>query len=168
MRQNKLSASSNFPDPERLTVILATAESEKKLGQDIRQKVFVQEQGVPPEREIDGHDEGASHYLALLGNAPIGTARSRPLEDGSVKIERVSIIKELRGYGWGHILMEKILRQVLKQGHHKALIHAQVAVAPFYERLNFTAVGSEFIEAGIKHIEMVASIEADTLTKSSV
>jgi predicted GNAT family N-acyltransferase len=124
----------------------------------IRYLVFQLEQGVDPALEFDQHDRQAEHILAYLNDAPVGTARLRSLDDRTVKIERVAVLKEFRGQGIGQKLMEFLLNQSL---HHQAqgrsltiAINAQESVRAFYEKLGFIAEGDPFSEAGIPHIRM--------------
>ena len=66
------------------------AEHRFKLVQ-VRTAVFVDEQGVPPEIEMDSEDAGCHHLLALLGEEAVGTARL--LADG--RIGRLAVLKPI-------------------------------------------------------------------------
>ena len=74
----------------------------------IRRKVFVEEQAVPEELELDAHDATAVHLLAVADGRPVGTARL--LIDGDhAKIGRVAVLAETRGTGAGAALMRAAL-----------------------------------------------------------
>jgi predicted GNAT family N-acyltransferase len=124
--------------------------SEKEV-RAIRNKVFVEEQGVPPELEWDGHDERSYHVLAY---APDGTAigTGRLLQDGH--IGRVAVLMEWRGKGVGRALLEMLLVIANKMGYDEVKLHAQTRVINFYKKRGFTKQGKEFMEAGIPHIAM--------------
>ena len=62
-----------------LSVTIATSDLQREMGSEIREQVFIHEQGVPPQEEHDGQDRTATHYLALLDGVPIGAARARKL-----------------------------------------------------------------------------------------
>lgn len=47
----------------------------------VRQKVFVEEQQVDVEQEIDEYDSEALHLVVYKGTAPIGAGRFRMVED---------------------------------------------------------------------------------------
>ena len=68
--------------------IICNYESHTKEICAIRHKVFVGEQNVPVELEIDGLDDEAKHALAFVDGVPIGTGRI--LSDGH--IGRVAVL----------------------------------------------------------------------------
>jgi len=117
----------------------------------IREAVFIAEQSVPPELEWDADDTTAIHFLALEGDFPIGTARLLP--DG--QIGRLSVLKDWRGLKVGDALMDAVITQAEQRGLKQQMLSAQVQATRFYERLGFTIVSSEFLEAGIPHVDMV-------------
>jgi predicted GNAT family N-acyltransferase len=125
--------------------------SSQKDLRDIRTKVFVEEQGVPPELEWDGLDEASYHVLACAPDgSPIGTGRL--LQDG--RIRRLAVLPEWRGKGVGRALLELLLVIANKMGNEVVELHAQTQVVGFYRKGGFTRHGKEFIEAGIPHVTM--------------
>lgn len=120
----------------------------------IREAVFISEQHVPPELEWDADDAGATHFLACEGDYAVGTARLLP--DG--EIGRVSVLKDWRGLKIGDALMHAVIEQAEQRQLHPQRLSAQVHAAPFYERLGFTVVGEEFLEAGLAHVDMVRKV----------
>jgi predicted GNAT family N-acyltransferase len=117
----------------------------------IRESVFIQEQGVSPEQEWDSDDAKATHFLAYEGDFAVGTARL--LADGS--IGRMSVLKDWRGLHIGERLLKAAVTEAERLGLKQQFLTAQVHAAGFYERLGFTAVSEEFLEAGIPHIDML-------------
>ncbi|KPJ92039.1 MAG: hypothetical protein AMJ53_10195 [Gammaproteobacteria bacterium SG8_11] len=117
----------------------------------IRYQVFVNEQNVPPELELDEHDAGCDHLLAYdeHGNA-IGTARLMP--DGH--IGRMAVLAEFRGKGVGSKLLTDIIVLARDKGIKVLTLHAQSQAVGFYEKHQFHIVGDEFLEAGIAHVKM--------------
>jgi len=126
----------------------------------VRRAVFVGEQGVPESRELDGKDGDATHLVASDGDRPIGTARLRRRDDGSrgddkaAKIERVAVVADRRGEGVGRELMDEAEALAAASGYDRIVLHAQLPVVPFYERLGYEPVGGVFEDAGIDHREM--------------
>lgn len=130
------------------------AKEELQACLDIRMKVFVKGQQVPIQEELDGKDEGSDHYLLLLDNIPIGTARVRFLGD-IAKIERVAILESHQGQGLGKAIMQTILSDLKdKKTVLTAKLGAQTYAIPFYEKLGFSVYSEEYLDAGIPHKDM--------------
>ena len=121
----------------------------------IRNIVFVKEQCVPKNIEMDGKDVDCNHFLICKKNEPIGTAR---LQSGG-KIERVSILKTERKKGLGTKLMKFIINSARKKDLEKVYLHSQMDSIDFYKSLGFKTKGEMFQEAGIKHVLMVMENE---------
>jgi len=119
----------------------------------LRRAVFVDEQGVAPEIDVDGRDESCTQFLAWVNGVPIGTARMRPVDDVA-KAERVAVLDDFRRHGVGQALMNVLEASARAQGLHTVLVHAQQAAVPFYERIGYVASGAQFLEAGIPHLAM--------------
>lgn len=117
----------------------------------LRHEVFVLEQHVTLEEEIDGRDADALHFLAVRDGRAVGTARV--LFDGDVAIiGRVCVLKPERGRGTGAEIMRQILADLRAQKNLvRASLGAQLHAIAFYEGLGFHAEGPEFDDAGIPH-----------------
>ncbi|MGK3996337.1 GNAT family N-acetyltransferase [Sorangium sp. So ce1024] len=120
----------------------------------LRHEVFVVEQAVPADIEVDELDEGAQHYVVLEGGEVVATMRIVPYED-ALKVGRVAVRKDRRGAGLGRRLLEEAIRIAAAQGARALVLNAQVAAAPFYRKLGFVEEGPIFDEAGIPHTRMV-------------
>lgn len=121
---------------------------------NVRYQVFQVEQGVSAAEEFDGLDDQSQHLLAYLGQEAIGTTRMRWLDDTTVKVERVAVLPAARGLGVGRQLMEVALRHLTEQRVAIVLVHAQLQVESFYQKLGFAPEGKIFAEAGIQHVKM--------------
>lgn len=121
----------------------------------IRMEVFVHEQGVPAEEEMDDLDATAVHVLAWLDGEPVGTGRLVPLGSDRGKIGRMAVRAPCRGRGVGSAVMSRLIEIALERGIRVITLAAQLHAIPFYERFGFTARGEVFVEAGIEHREMV-------------
>jgi len=120
----------------------------------IRFEVFVQEQNVPAEIELDDMDAVCLHAVAYdAAGTPIGTGRLLP--DGH--IGRMAVRKAARGTGVGGALLQVLMEQARARGDKQVALSAQTHAAPFYERHGFAIDGDEFFEAGIAHINMQLS-----------
>ncbi|MBP2251737.1 putative GNAT family N-acyltransferase [Halarchaeum solikamskense] len=120
----------------------------------VRYAVFVDEQGVPASVEVDDHEAEATHFLARVDGAAVGTARYRTAESGAAKIERVAVRDTHRGEGWGARLMDAAEARAREAGHDRAVLDAQTSAAGFYAARGYERVGGVFDEAGIPHVTM--------------
>jgi predicted GNAT family N-acyltransferase len=136
----------------RVKRVSSRQELEKAFA--IRMRVFVKEQGVPEEIEMDRDDNRAFHLLAFEGKQAVGTARV-VMRHRSAKIGRMAVLKRYRRRGIGTKLLKRAIATATKQGAQRIYLHAQVPVIDFYEALTFHCVGSVFKEAGIPHRKMV-------------
>ncbi len=120
----------------------------------LRTRVFVEEQGVPPEVERDAADATAVHAVAR-DDAGRVVATGRLLErDGRAAIGRMAVEGSARGRGYGAAVLGVLHREALARGLTEVELHAQVSARGFYERAGYTAVGDEYVEAGIVHVTM--------------
>lgn len=120
------------------------------LAYPVRYTVFIKEQGVPKELELDDDDPLAWHALLFDGVSPVGTARLLP----SGKIGRLAVLQPYRGQGYGTMLMQALIAHGKEKGIAHFYLHAQTTALAFYERLGFKANGPVFNEAGIAHQRM--------------
>ena len=117
----------------------------------VRNAVFVDEQGVPPEMECDGRDADAMHFLAMdKADNPLGTARL--LADG--QIGRIAVLPAFRRRGIGRRLLALALDSARRRGDRHVWLHAQIDARELYLQAGFHIVGERFMEAGIPHIAM--------------
>ena len=125
------------------------------LARPVREKVFVEEQGVPRELEWDEWDERCEHAVARdsKGRA-IGTARLMP--DG--RIGRMAVLIEWRRRGVGAALLGALIALARERSMPRVTLHAQTHAAGFYRRFGFSERGGEFSEAGIAHVEMTLEL----------
>lgn len=120
----------------------------------IRFEVFVHEQQVPAEEEIDAEDPRARHWLAYLKGKPVGTARAVAKAPGLWKVGRVAVRKVARGKGVGAELMKAIARAAELEGVQELVLDAQNHAIPFYEGLGYVVEGEEFLDCQIPHHRM--------------
>ncbi|MYM22262.1 GNAT family N-acetyltransferase [Duganella sp. FT135W] len=126
----------------------STLSADAKL---IRFEVFVQEQNVPAELEMDNMDAVCLHAVAYDdAGVPVGTGRLLP--DGH--IGRMAVRKAGRGNGVGGELLQALMAQAKARGDTVVVLSAQTHAAPFYLRHGFSIDGEQFFEAGIPHITM--------------
>ena len=120
----------------------------------IRFAVFVEEQGVPLDIELDEMDEKSIHALAFHDGRPVGTGRLLP--DGH--IGRMAVLKAWRGRGIGAQLLVSLMDEARARGHREVVLSAQVQAMAFYRRHGFLQEGREYLDAGIPHRDMRRSL----------
>ncbi len=137
--------------PHQFTVSLGSWHDGQMLLRPIRESVFIREQGVPPELEWDGLDEGARHALALSTNgSAIGCGRILP----NGHIGRIAVLPKWRKKKVGTAIMEELLDDARERGLKEVDVDAQTYAVPFYHRFGFEEEGEEFMDAGMPHIKM--------------
>lgn len=135
------------------TAAVATAEDMAEVTA-LRTRVFVTEQGVPPEIEQDAADATAVHVLSRDGSGRV-VATGRLLVHGrTAGIGRMAADAAVRGRGHGGAVLAELHRQARRRGVVEVELHAQLSARGFYERAGYVAVGEEYEEAGIAHITM--------------
>jgi len=121
----------------------------------LRKRVFVEEQDVPLDREVDGRDPEATHFLVCEGGKPVATARVREYDGSALKVERVAVDHERRGEGFGDAVMNAVESYGREENHDRLVLDAQVPVVGFYERRGYAVQDDEpFDDAGIPHRRM--------------
>jgi predicted GNAT family N-acyltransferase len=141
----------------RFEVRISEGEAPRE-ARSIRVEVFVLEQGVAREEEWDGYDAAgadALHFVMLDAEAGQPVACARLCTYGAeAKVERVAVLADQRGLGLGRRIMEAAEQAASRRGYRGLVLHAQLPVVPFYERLGWRAEGLEFTEAGMSHRRM--------------
>ena len=133
-----------------------------ELGEDashVRHEVFVEEQKIPKELELDAADANAVHAVAYnrMG-MPLATGRYLPYpaagRAGVVKVGRMAVKRVVRGSGLGRDVLLALMDTARERGQDEVVLHAQRSAEAFYARLGYAVNGAPFEEAGIPHIEM--------------
>jgi len=136
-------------------ILIKPWEQALDLAYPIRQAVFVLEQGVPQELELDELDPSALHALAYQDAQCVGTGRLVSLGNGQAQIGRMAVLPNFRGQGIGRAILERLLLAATAEGLSTLILHAQLTAMPFYEKLGFVGQGSIYEEAGIPHRNMM-------------
>ena len=126
--------------------------------EEIRRKVYVEEQKIDEAEEFDSFDEDAVHLLIYLGDKPVATGRIWH-EGQDARVGRLAVLKEFRGIGLGDLLIRLLLVKALATQVDRIVISAQSHLTGFYEKFGFQKEGGEYLEAGIPHFRMVLKRE---------
>jgi predicted GNAT family N-acyltransferase len=131
----------------------------QKLASPLRHEVFVDEQKVPVELELDHEDDTALHAVALnrMGFC-LATGRLIQHAPGVARIGRMAVKKQMRGSDLGRRVLHALMDAAQHRGDTQVILHAQCSAEGFYKRSGFEPHGGVFDDAGIAHIEMVRKL----------
>lgn len=134
-------------DAERMRAALA-----------VRFIVFVDEQHVPAEEEVDVHDRAGSHARHALVRAtdgsPLAAGRYFPLDEGRVQVGRMAVLRAERGRGIGRRLLDALVDDARARGFAQVVLNAQDHAVGFYAKAGFTPFGATLVECEILHQPM--------------
>src|SRR5438477_321255 len=137
---------------EREIVIARTAD-QRDDAFAVRIAVFVEEQQIPREEELDDLDASAVHCVGYDDGVPVAAGRL-VAADGYGKIGRMAVLPTHRGHGIGRAVLDKLEREAASRGLPMVKLSAQLSAAGFYDRAGYERVGDVYDEVGIPHIAM--------------
>ena len=127
----------------------------------MRYDVFVTEQQVPAELELDELDDEADHFVAYDDDEAVGAGRLVVEPPGFEGVDpglgpvghlgRLAVRPQTRGTALGAALVRAIEARAASRGLMVVVLAAQTHATAFYERLGYTAYGEVFDDAGLPH-----------------
>jgi len=142
-------------------ILVKSAIWEKDHAQliQLRTLVFIEEQKVPAELELDGMDEKSLHVKALTGSGEvIGTSRLLP----DHHIGRMCVLKKFRLRGAGSQMLAYFIQHARQNSFPRLMLNAQLSALPFYQKHGFVVDSNVFMEADIKHVHMTLTLAKST------
>lgn len=140
--------------------MIARTDAERDAALRVRVAVFVEEQGIPREEELDEADASAVHCVAYDPDAvPVGAGRLL-LSDGYARIGRMAVLSSHRGHGLGRAILDVLECEGAARGVGEFRLSAQLHAARFYERAGYACTGDVYDEVGIPHVAMVKRLGA--------
>jgi predicted GNAT family N-acyltransferase len=140
-----------------LTVREARDDADVAAAQRLRVQVFCDEQGVSREEELDEFEGSAIHVVAFDESGVVATCRLREVEGGT-KLERMAVVRRLRGLGAGARLLIEAEAIARERGSKRMILHAQTRAQGFYGGQGYEPEGARFDEAGIEHVRMTKAL----------
>ncbi|KQO18234.1 GNAT family N-acetyltransferase [Paenibacillus sp. Leaf72] len=143
------------------------------IALQIRQQVFVEEQGTPLQDEFDEFDDfdalkdRVQHILVYYNEKPAGTGRLRTV-DGFAKLERICILPPYRQFGLGKVIVQTLEEIAKGLGYGRFKLHGQQQAEGFYHKLGYKTVSDLFMEDGIPHVLMVKGLAAEGSGKDGI
>lgn len=139
-------------------IVMIEKESQLQRCLAVRREVFVEEQQVPEELEVDSYDRmdsTAGHVLVEASDVDAAAGRFTPYQDGAAKMQRVAVRSAYRGQGLGRVLMDGLEDAARSAGYKRAVLDSQCHAEGFYHSLGYrTLPGEPFYDAGILHVRM--------------
>ena len=169
--QKELSSLIKSEDSEAIDKSVKSSDIEYKIEKnslkclEIRRKVFIEEQGVDRDIELEFEDNGANivHFGFYYKGEIVGTMRSRKTENGT-KLERICVLPSHRGFG----IVKKCLVEIISTISGEIYLNSQSHASGFYEKLGFVKHGDEFTEAEISHVKMIFAKNSPDLFSGSL
>ena len=121
----------------------------------VREAVFVREQGFSAEVELDGRDDGCIHAV-VMNRYGLPLATGRLLPDGH--IGRVAVAKTMRGTGVGVQVMHALEAAARTRGFTATVLSAQTYAQGFYAKLGYAAEGEVYSDEGVPHVDMMKQL----------
>lgn len=141
-----------------MEIVRVTTEDQLHMAFAIREKVFVEEQKVPAEEEIDEYDvigDNSHHFLLMDEGQPAATGRLIYYKAGTAKMQRIAVHKHHRSKGYGRILLLAMEEHARELGLEASILDAQCHAEDFYTKLGYEVISKEpFYDAGILHVRM--------------
>jgi len=128
----------------------------------VRAACFIGELDVPFSEEFDGHDYGATHIIAYVGDEPVGTLRVRWFQSFAMP-ERLAVIQRFRGHNIGQLLLERCRKLAESRGATVLYVQSLPADVGYWEKQGFQPLDGEDARPGARRI--VAMVRPVDLSK---
>ena len=139
---------------DEVTIKLVENEEDLAGAIAVRFRVFVEEQSIPPEEELDQADATSSHAIALIEDTVVGTGRLLRQNASTGQIGRMAVDRDWRRRGVGGQILTYLEDVARSRGMTLAVLHAQEYVQAFYASHGYQQHGEVFLEVDIPHVEM--------------
>ena len=143
---------------EPVTIKLAMKMEDSLQAFAVRAACFIGELDVPFSEEFDGHDFGATHVIAYVGNEPVGTLRMRWFQSFAMP-ERLAVIQRFRGHNIGQMLLERCRTLAESRGCNMLYAQALPADVQYWEKQGWRRLDSENADKGKRVVAMVKAVD---------
>ncbi len=141
-----------------VVVRLSASEGDAAGLRALRLEVFVDEQGVPADEELDRYDAAAVHAVAVQSGVVVGTGRLVLVSALEARVGRMAVKATVRRQGVGAALLRFLEAEAKSRGIARIVLHAQAHARTFYDKHGYAAEGGPFTEAGIEHVSMAKTL----------
>jgi len=140
--------------PQKVNVTQAITKRDQSECFAIRTAVFVEEQGVPKEKELDDLDQTSIHALACINSIPVATGRLITIDNKNARIGRMAVKIEYRRIGVASLVLDFLEEKAREKGIQYITLEAQEYVKQFYSDRGYSERGGVFLDVGIPHVKM--------------
>ncbi|MDH7479388.1 MAG: GNAT family N-acetyltransferase [Syntrophomonadaceae bacterium] len=126
-----------LPFAERIKIRIAASPEELLSVQEIREEVFVQEQGIPLELENDGQDENSEHLMVVYDQRPVGTGRLIAKSAEEANLSRVAVLAPFCGLGLGKMVIRELENLAWRSGIKRVFLFPHFYLEDFYAGLGY-------------------------------
>jgi GNAT superfamily N-acetyltransferase len=144
---------------EAVTTKLAMKMEDSLQAFAVRAACFIGELDVPYSEEFDGHDFGATHVIAYVGDEPVGAVRVRWFQSFAMP-ERLAVIQRFRGNGIGQLLLERCRKLAESRGCNMLYAQSLPQDVKYWEKQGWrrlvpdeTGMGSKRIVAMVRAVD---------------
>ena len=99
------------------------------------------------------NDEKGKHF-GLFVNGEITSIISLFISNNEAQFRKFATLIEHQGFGYGTILLNKVIDLVKKEKVAKLWCNARVEKSKFYERFDLTSTSKKFKKGGIEYVIM--------------
>jgi predicted GNAT family N-acyltransferase len=142
-----------------MKLIKVNNDGELALCLALRQQVFVIEQGISVDLEMDHYDATPHECIHVLildeQEKAMATGRLVSYGENTGKFQRIAVREDKRGRGMGREIVASLEQQAISSGLLWVMLDAQCSAEKFYAKLGYVTISSEpFLDAGILHVRM--------------
>lgn len=142
---------------EAVTIKLAMRMEDSLQAFAVRAACFIGELDVPYSEEFDGHDFGATHVIAYVGDEPVGTLRLRWFQSFAMP-ERLAVVQRFRGHNIGQLLLERARELAKSRGNNMLYTQSLPADVGYWEKQGWRRLAAE--DASVADKRTVAMVKA--------
>ncbi|MFD1735364.1 GNAT family N-acetyltransferase [Bacillus salitolerans] len=141
-----------------MKIVVVNNDEQFKDALTVRREVFIEEQQVPEEEEIDQFEDICTHVVVYDGDKPVAAGRLREYDHNVGKMERICVLSSYRGQNLGVLVMNKLEELSKERGYSTLKLNAQTHAEGFYSKIGYETISDIFMDAGIPHVTMVKHI----------
>jgi N-acetylglutamate synthase-like GNAT family acetyltransferase len=128
---------------------------------DLRWRVLRAPLNQPRGSERDAEEQNAMHFIALIHDRIIGTARFHTLNENAGQIRYLAVEEEFRQQNVGSSLLEAIHLTAINQSIKFLVLNARESAVPFFRKNGYTIIDEGPLLFGeIKHKKMMRRFKA--------